>query len=125
LSANYAFQDSEDKLTGADTPNAPGRQFFVRLDQAFSYSWKFQIQANHIADRKRAMGDLRPAIDDYNRVDAALRYSPGTDDGVEIALIARNLFDEDIREPSLAPGFIPNDLPQAGRQALAEFRYKW
>lgn len=123
LFANYAFQDSEDKLTGSDVANVPGRQFFIGLDQAFSYNWKLNIQAKHIADRKRAPGDIRPAVDDYTRVDSTLRYSK--DDSLQIALIAHNLFDEDIREPSLAPGLVVNDLPLAGRRAFLEVRYKW
>jgi len=35
------------------------------------------------------------------------------------------IFDQDVREPSPAPGFIPYDLPQAGRQVYFEARYSY
>ncbi len=61
------------------------------------------------------------AIDDYTVVDLTLRakeFAPG----FEFALSARNLFDESVKEPSLAPGAIPNDLPLAGRGVFVELR---
>jgi hypothetical protein len=54
-----------------------------------------------------------------------LRYSPETNGDMEFALLLKNITDEDIREPSQVAGNIVNDLPRAGRHALAELRYKW
>jgi outer membrane receptor for ferrienterochelin and colicins len=39
----------------------------------------------------------------------------------EFALAVRNLFDEDVREPSQPS--IPNDYPMEGRSLWAELRY--
>ncbi len=125
LLMNYSFQNAEDKATGLDVPNAPGKEFYVRIDHSITSGFKVDMQINNVADRKRAPGDLRPAVDDYTRIDGTLRYSAGKDGNAEFALILKNISDEEIREPSLAPGNIPNDLPQAGRQALAELRYSW
>lgn len=49
--------------------------------------------------------------------------------GLDVGLTVRNLFDEDIREPSnFVPGFlghfITDDLPLAGRAAYFELRYR-
>lgn len=125
LVMNYSFQDAEDPDTGRDVAYAPGREFFVRVDYSGGSGFAADMQINHVADRKREITDLRPAIDDYTRVDAKLRYIFETSRNMELALILKNIADEDIREPSLAPGRIVNDLPQAGRHALAEFRYGW
>jgi iron complex outermembrane receptor protein len=71
-------------------------------------------QVNRVADRRRAPGDTRPKVPDYTTVDLAfstgrlLRHC-------EFSLALRNLFNADVREPSLAPGAIPNDLPMAPR----------
>jgi outer membrane receptor for ferrienterochelin and colicin len=123
LSMHYAFQDSEDADTGRDVAYAPGREFYIRLDHSINSSFSADLQINYVADRKREMMDARPAVEDYTQVDAKLRYVSGT--SLEFALLLKNLLDEDIREPSQAPGFILNDLPRAGRHAFAEWRYSW
>jgi outer membrane receptor for ferrienterochelin and colicin len=123
LFVNYSFQDSEDADTGEDVGYAPGREFHIRLDHTIGSGFSADLQINYAADRKRAAADTRPVIDDYTRVDAKLKYV--SEANAEFALLLKNLLDEDIREPSLAPGRILNDLPQAGRHAFAEWRYNW
>lgn len=123
LFMNYSFQDSEDADTRRDVGYAPGREFYIRVHHSIGSSFSADLQVNHVADRKRETTDPRPAIDDYTRLDAKLRYVSGT--SMEFALLLKNLLDDDIREPSLTPGRILNDLPQAGRHAFAEWRYSW
>ena len=53
-------------------------------------------------DRQRAAGDLRSDIDDYSIVDITLRAKEIAPN-IEFAVSARNLFDEEAMEPSLAP----------------------
>jgi iron complex outermembrane receptor protein len=54
-------------------------------------------------------------VPDYTTVDLTLRSSRGQEKW-DFALSLRNLFDADVREPSLAPGLnIPFDLPMAPR----------
>jgi len=66
---------------------------------------------------------LRPAIADYNTVDLTLR-SQKQSSGWDFAFVLRNLFDADAREPTPAPGLIPNDLPLAPREWRVELNYQ-
>ena len=119
--ANYAYQSSEDKDTDSDVADVPQQQIYLRTHYELTPIWSINSQLNHVRDRKRASTDLRSAIDDYTVVDLTLRakeFAPG----FEFALSARNLFDESVKEPSLAPGAIPNDLPLAGRGIFVELR---
>ena len=53
-----------------------------------------------------------------------LRWQPSEQD-IEFALIVKNIFDQDAREPSLNNGAtvnLPDDLPLAGRSWLGEMR---
>ena len=122
LKGNFAFQDSKDEDTNSDAANAPQKQLYVRADWEFKRDWNLDGQANWVADRKRAAGDTRPEVDDYTTVDVTLRYKPENSPW-EFALSGRNIFDEDVREPSPAPGLIPNDLPLAGSSYFVEAGY--
>jgi len=125
LSGNYAFQRSTDKETDTDAGNAPENQIYARADWRFLPGWLFNTQANWVANRKRVEGDTRDEIEDYTLVDVTLRYKR-KGGRWELAASARNVFDEEVREPSLPPGlFIPNDLPLAGRNYFAEVRYQF
>jgi len=123
LSGNYALQHSEDKLTNSDVPNTPEQQFYSKLNWKVFQNLRATTQLNWVADRKRAVGDVRPDIDDYTTVDFILRYTLKND--WEISVNSKNIFDADVREPS--PGGtslagIPNDLPMAGRSIYMELR---
>lgn len=127
LLGNYAFQISEDDTSNEDAGNAPHHQVYVRADWEFLPSWHFHPQVNWIVDRDRVAGDNRPEIDDYSTVDLTLRRT-GIKDHWDVAFAVRNLFDSDVREPSLAgspAASIPNDLPQAGRSFYGEVRFKF
>ena len=119
---NFAYQHSVDEDTDAKVANAPGRQLYLRADWHPVPAWKFDAQWNWVADRVRATGDTRPAIDDYTTTDLTIRYKQPYSRW-EFAAAAKNLFDQDLREPSLSPGAIPNDLPLAGRTWFLEARY--
>ncbi|PHS72655.1 MAG: TonB-dependent receptor [Cycloclasticus sp.] len=124
---NYAYQSSEDKDSHSDVANAPTQQLYLRTNYELTPIWSVNSQINHVRDRKRTSIDLRPEIDDYTVVNLTLRareFAPG----FEFAVSARNLFDEDTREPSegpaspISPVSIPNDLPLAGRGLFVELR---
>ena len=121
INGNYAYQSSEDKDSNSDAADSPQQQLYIRAHYSLTPIWSLNTQLNHVMDRQRAAGDLRSDIDDYTVVDLTIRateFSPG----YEFAVSARNLFDEDVFEPSLAPGAIPNDLPLAGRGFFVELR---
>lgn len=124
LSVNYAYQRTLDDTSNRDAGYAPHHHFFVRSNWKVWRDWAWDTQFNWVADRKRAPGDTRPDIADYRTVDIALRRA--SEHGQwEFTFSVRNLFNADVREPSLAPGLLPNDLPQAGRNWYLQAAYHW
>lgn len=122
LHGNYAYQRSTDDAANHDAGNAPRHHIYARADWKFMPEWSLTPQLNWVAGRERVVGDARPQIDDYATVDLTLRRKQKNDPW-GIAASLRNLFDADAREPSLAPGGIPNDLPLPGRNFYLELRY--
>lgn len=122
LSGNYAYQRSTDLATGQDAGYAPHHHLYARADWRFANGWILGGQVNRVADRKRPPGDARANIADYTTVDLTLR-SGRIKRGWEWAASVRNLLDADVREPSLAPGTIPNDLPLAPRSVYLQATY--
>ena len=118
---NYAYQSSEDKDTNSDAADAPQQQLYLRADYDISPVWSINSQLNHVRDRQRAANDFRSNIGNYTTIDLTLR-AKGLSPDIELALSARNLLDETVKEPSEAPGNIPGDLPLAGRVFFVELR---
>jgi iron complex outermembrane receptor protein len=124
VAGNYAYQRTIDAATGQDAGYAPHQHLNGRIDwQADGYG-VVSAQVNRVADRRRAAGDIRPKIPDYTTFDLSLSTNRlFTNWNVTIAL--RNLFNADVREPSLAPGTaIPNDLPMAPRSVYVRASYQ-
>lgn len=125
VAAHYAYQRSTDKTSGRDAGYAPHHQLFGRVDWTAPQGWILSTQIKYVADRARPAGDVRPPIADYTSVDLIMRTRQ-RQDGWSFSLVARNLFNADVREPSLAPGTsLPNDLPMAGRSLTAQAVYKF
>lgn len=125
LTGNLALQKSQDQLTGEDAGNAPEHQSYLRADWDFLPGWSLDLQANQVASRNRVFGDPRSDVGDYVITDLTLRKRQWVP-GVEVAVLVKNLFDENAREPSLDGDpvpLIPRDLPLAGRAAFLEVRY--
>lgn len=123
LSGNYAQQHSVDAATKQDAGNAPRHHVYARADWRFMPGWTVNTQLNYVAGREREPGDIRPAIADYHTVDLTLRSQSRSGDW-DFAFKVLNLFDADAREPSPAPGLIPNDLPLAPREWRFELRHQ-
>ena len=127
LLTNYAWQNAEDQTTDTDAANAPEQQFYIRGMATLPHDFDFSVQLNRVMDRNRAFDDARSDIDDYTVVDVTMRKR-FLGDQLELALLAKNIFDENAREPTLSATpvpLIPDDLPLAGRTLLAEMRYKF
>lgn len=124
LSGNYAFQRSKDRSTGLDAGYAPHHQLYARADWRFAHAWRLHGQFNLIADRKREAGDARPNISNYRTVDVTLRSGTEREGQWNFVVGVRNLFDARVLEPSLAPGQIPNDLPQPGRAIFLQAQFR-
>lgn len=123
LSGNYAQQRSINETTNQDAGNAPRHHVYARADWRLMPGWTLNTQLNHIAGRKREPTDTRPAIADYRTVDLTLRNQKRSGDW-DFAFTVRNLFEADAREPSPAPGLIPNDLPLAPREYRFELSHQ-
>jgi iron complex outermembrane receptor protein len=135
LTGNYSQQSSIDKSTNQDAGYAPHRHLYVRGDWQLATGPLLSIQADNVADRRRATGivgvsDTRPALPNYTTVDITLRTSRGFGPW-EFAASVRNLFNADVREPSLyttsvggITGFIRDDLPMAPRSVYLQATYR-
>jgi len=97
-------------------------QFYANTHWKFLPDWSLDCQYHLIADRHRANGDTRPDIKDNDLVNLTLRRK-NIDKHWDIALAMRNVFDEDVREPSQSS--IPNDYPMESRSIWGELRYKF
>jgi iron complex outermembrane receptor protein len=119
LRSNCAYQRSKDKETHDLVPDAPGLQFYANIYWEFFPEWSLDTQYSWIGNRHRAPEDTRPEIPDNDWVNLNLRRK-GIMKNLDVSLKVSNLFDEDIREPSLSS--IPNDYPMEGRGIYGEVR---
>ena len=123
ISGNYAYQQSTDEASGQDAGYAPHHQLYIRADWRYSSGWAVSTQINCVMDRKRSAGDTRPPVPDYTTIDLTTRTDRGKDQW-NFSVTVHNLFNADVRQPSLAPGLIPNDLPGPGRSLFVQASYK-
>lgn len=122
VNGNLSWQRSEDKSTGEPVPDAPRYQVYLNSMWKMQPSLSLSAQANWVAGRKRAPQDVRPEIDDITTVDCSLRWK-NISESLELAAAVRNLFDEEVYEPS--DGAISDDYPMSGRNLYIEARYRF
>jgi len=123
LVGSYAYQHSVDGLTGRASADAPRQMLKLGADWRWGPDWALNLQARHIADRARAAGDARAPIKDYSLLDLSLQWRREAQQGWSLQLGLRNALDADAREPSPAPGNIPNDFPLARRNWVLQAAY--
>ena len=134
LSANYSFQRSTDEACGSDAGYGPHHHLYAKAEWQRSNGLQYGLQFNHVADRRRAPGDTRPAVPDYSTLDATLR-SHGASSRWTFAATMRNIFNADVRQPSLyspvppargdlPTSQLPNDLPMPGRTLQLQASYQ-
>ncbi len=124
LAGSLSLQRSTDEATGQDAGLAPHKRLFGRADWRIAPSWQFGTTINHVADRKRQSGDARPQIADYTTVDLSLRHEKFAGSW-DIRASVLNLFNQDAREPTFAPGNIPFDLPLPGRAFYIQVQHNF
>lgn len=120
VTAAGSWQYAVDLATNQDAGYAPHSHYYLRTDWRFANGWQASAQGNRVLNRKRAAGDTREPVPDYNSVDLTLRAELTRQ--VEISGSVRNLFDARIIEPTL-PATVPTDLPQAGRSWYLQVSY--
>lgn len=124
---NMAFLDAELTDRNADKDQVPTFSSFLDLRYQFAPTWLMSVQSYWITGRERQLGDLRPSINDYHKVDVTLLWEP--DNKWTARLTLRNAFDDDVREPSpnsalfaIGLGF-PEDFPMEGRNLIFSMNY--
>lgn len=123
LSGNFSWQRSIDEQSHQPAGLAPTRHWFLRANWQMHPEWSLDGQFNHIAGRYREPGDSRPPVANYHTLDLVL-HKGSTNSKWNATLALRNAFNADAREPSLAPGSIPFDLPLAKRNFYLTIEYK-
>jgi iron complex outermembrane receptor protein len=125
VTGNYSFQRSKDNATSKDAGLTPHHHVFIRSDWHLASSWQIGTSINAVIGRERQPNDPRTTkVPNYTSIDLSVRREKLWD-GWEFEASIKNVFNRDIREPSLSPGNIPNDLPQAGRAISAQLVYKF
>lgn len=117
LKGNMAYQRAKDTTNDSLVPNAPGLQWYANAHWSFQPDWSVDGQYFWIGDRQRMKGDTRPAIKDNDLVNLTLRRK-NIAKHWDAALALRNVFNEDVREPSQPT--ISNDYPMEGRSIWVE-----
>ncbi|MFA7555627.1 MAG: TonB-dependent receptor [Spongiibacteraceae bacterium] len=128
LEGHYAFQKSVDDSFDTDAGEAPQYSLYIHAKWAFKPNWVIGSQTYWIGGRERVNDDPRATVDNYTTTNLTLMASDLLP-GIEISLSAKNIFDEDIREPSPygagAPqgSLVPGDFPLDGRSIVLKGSY--
>lgn len=120
---SVSLQQSTDEASGKDAGLAPQKRYFVRADWRFHPAWLAGASINHVADRAREPSDTRAQLADYTSTDLSVSRE-NLFGNWELRATVQNLFDRDVREPSIAPGNIPFDLPMAGRSFSVQLKHR-
>lgn len=119
MRANYSYVRAQDKLSDDDVGDYPNHQLNMVLDWDIDAYWHVNLVTHLVGERRRTPYDTRPDLSGFTDISLNLSYTD-TSTGIEVALSAKNLLDDDIFEPSIGPSSeggtvnIPFDLPQAG-----------
>lgn len=123
LGGNFALQHSEDVDTEERIANVPSYQQTLFADWKFLPNWNLHPQINWVGGYKREETDTRPELDDYLIVDLTVSRKQIAEHW-DFTLAARNLFDEDAKEPSDGVNLL-EDFPLEGRSLWAELSYRF
>jgi len=129
LKANLAHQRSKNRETKEIVPDTPAWQFYADAEYRFLEHWSLDGQYLRIADRYRAADDPREEIKDNDLVNLTLTRNNILKHW-QATLAVRNVFDEDIREPS-PPASAPfdkgitYDYPMEGRAIYGELQWHY
>ena len=119
---NFSYQHSENKNNSETIPFAPEMVLYANLHWQLLPEWFLDGQYYWIAARERAPEDIRDDIKDNDIVNLTIRRT-NIGKHWEVALAVRNIFNENVREPSTE--VIPNDYPMEQRSFWAELRFSY
>ncbi len=106
----YGKQNGDDPLANAAHHMAKG-YYLHRLSGALDMA----LVGKYVGSKERMRGDPRSKLDSYATLDIAFGYHNGDDLKVRFGM--QNLFDADVRYPSVAYNYM-NDYPQEGRRVM-------
>lgn len=121
INANIAWVHAEDKETGERVADIPAYQFSIGGNWKFQPQWNLHVQSNYVGGRNRTINDNRADIADYVITDLTLSRTALWQHW-QIDLAARNLFDQDAKEPSDGTS-IRDDYPLEGRSLWLALSY--
>jgi outer membrane receptor for ferrienterochelin and colicins len=121
---NYAYQNASVDDDNVNIRFAPTHQVYAEANWRFAPEWNLNVNVNAVLDRDRPATDPRPPVDDYSIVNLILRRENIVKQ-LDVAFSARNLLDEDAREPSDSPTSIPFDIPTPGQSFYGELRFQF
>ncbi len=127
LQGNFSYQDSKNDETDLVVDMVPRWQSHLLINYQMSDTWNMNWSINHIANRDRDISDNRQEIEDYTLFNFTLRWHD-INDQFSTALIVKNIFNKDAREPTPSNNGvanIPGDLPLPRRNISLEVRYKF
>ena len=116
---SYSVLSADDKA-GVNIIDIPNKMAYFGFNWQVDDDWYWNVDAKWIADRSRGVTDARAKLGNYTWVTSKLERK-NIIEGLSAALVAKNLFDRDAKEPS--DGTIADDYPLPGRQLLFELTY--
>jgi len=96
LQANYSYVDIGYK-DGGDLPFVANHLANVMFIHDLSKNWNVGTYVSYVGKKEHSSGDTRPEVDGYTTFDQAVTYK---EKGFSLQLSVKNLFDEEIIEPS-------------------------
>ncbi len=115
LQGNVAWQKSIDEASNRDAGYAPHVHGNGQLNWQMAPAAQLHTQLNWVGERLRPVGDARAPLAGYKTLDLAVRTNAAKQSW-QVSASIYNLFNADVREPSLGPGLaLPFDLPMAPR----------
>lgn len=121
IDMSYTYLSAKNQLN-ENIAKIPNSMAFIGINWQVSNDWLWNIDAKWLDQRFWATGDARKPLNGYTLINSKLTRK-NMIKGVDVALIIKNLLDNDAREPSNTS--IPDDYPLAGRQLLLETSYNF
>lgn len=116
LRGNYAWQNARNNATQQRVTGVPEHHVYAAALWKFLPQWQLQAQLNWIGSRLNPVVTNAP-LADYKTVDLTLTRKRILDT-VDVTGSVRNVFDADIREPTVVD--LPNNYPLPGRSFYFE-----
>ncbi len=122
LSLNYALQSTENDIAKQQQPFVPQQMLMLRTNWILNDQWQANFSVRGVLDRDRELADQRPDVDDYWLCNFNLQYRVGN---ITFSGTIKNLFNQDLREPSSVSSNIPDDYPLNERHGFIEATWRF